>query len=117
KSGETLFLVLEHANDFEKPSLLAKLFAAYVHGVITESELRRLAHAMDGAFTDDLNDLLAWDDQKNPSHAGEWMENLVGSGFARVRAESGYDDVSVRFELTALARLLKRAIEHVESKG
>jgi len=52
--GETLLLVIERLDSLEKPEMLAKAFAYFVRGKISESDFRRLASAIDLAFVDDL---------------------------------------------------------------
>ena len=95
--------------------MLARTFAAYLHGAITSVELRRIAHAMNSAFTDDLRQLLAWDESIHDSYGSDWKEPLVGSGFTRVRTEHPYDGGAVYYELTDLGRTLRRAMHHVEA--
>jgi hypothetical protein len=58
KTGETLLLVIERLNDMQKPTWLAKVFAAYLAGEVRASDLRRLAAAIDTAFGDDLIELI-----------------------------------------------------------
>ena len=55
KIGETLFLVLDRYIDLDKPLILAKAFGSYLGGLITATDLQRLAQAIDIAFAPDLH--------------------------------------------------------------
>lgn len=113
KIGETLFLVLERMTDLEKPALLAKVFAAYLDGVIDSAQLRRAAHAMDSAFTDDLLALSRWDASINPSCAAEWMMPLAAAGITHTVAGRTYDDQgTIYYHLTDLGKALHEALQH-----
>lgn len=58
KIGEILFLTLDRYTDLDKCELLGKLVLACGLGLLTTTELRRLAMAIDGAFSDDLQEFL-----------------------------------------------------------
>ena len=110
--GETLFLVLEKMADLEKPPLLAKVFSAYLDQVISSADLRRLAHAIDAAFADDLVKLLDTDEM-HVSLGTDWKQPLAVSGLTRVTTGQTYDELgSVYYEVTELGHLLKKAVEH-----
>lgn len=55
--SDSLVLILEKLDDFEKPKMLAKCFAALVRGEITSECFRRLASAIDIGFIEDLEAL------------------------------------------------------------
>lgn len=111
--GETLFLVLEKMTDLDKPSLLARVFRAYLDDVITSADLRRLSHALDGAFTDDLVALEHWQESAHVSYGIEWKQPLVGVGLTRVVTGQTIDRMTeVHYELTELGRKLHRALWH-----
>lgn len=113
KVGETLFLVIERMTDLDKPGLLAKVFLSYLDGVITAVELRRLAHAIDGAFTDDLLSLQTWQESAHVSYGSDWKQPLVGAGLTRIVAGTTWDSVGeVNYELTDLGRKLYLALWH-----
>ena len=108
--GETLFLVVEQANDLSKPSLCAVLFIAYIDGCISEEMLFRLVQVVDKCFVSDLMYFLDADDFPDPIGQGaEWM------------SEEGYHLVSLEFvgltvansgmevEITDLGESLRRA--------
>lgn len=111
--GETLFLVLDKMTDLDKPGLLARVFLAYLDDIISAVELRRLAHAIDGAFTDDLISLQGWQELAHVTYGAEWKQPLVGAGLTRVVAGSTWDSVGeVHYELTDLGRKLYQALWH-----
>ncbi|MDO8770154.1 MAG: hypothetical protein Q7K57_15915 [Burkholderiaceae bacterium] len=58
KIGEVLFLTLDRYTDLDKCELLGRLVLACGLGLLTAMELRRLAMAIDGAFSDDLQEFL-----------------------------------------------------------
>lgn len=113
KVGESLFLVLDRMTDLDKPSLLAKVFVAYLDEVVSESDLRRIAHAMDAAFIDDLLSLQEWEETLHPKYGNEWKQPLAGSGLTRVVTGQTYADMTeVYYELGELGRILHRALWH-----
>jgi len=107
KVGETLFLVLERMTDLDKPAMLAKVFAAFLDGRIDGNLLRRIAHAMDAAFTDDLGRLARWNADINPAYAIEWMRPLSVSGLTHAITGRTYDQLGeVTYELTEVGKVL-----------
>ena len=113
KVGEMLFLVLDKMTDLEKPRLLARVFRAYLDEVITGADLRRLSHALDGAFTDDLISLEHWQESAHVSYGIEWKQPLVGVGLTRVMTGQTIDTMTeVQYELTELGRKLYQALWH-----
>lgn len=113
KVGETLFLVLDKMTDLEKPRLLARVFRAYLDEVITAVDLRRLSHALDGAFTDDLIALEHWQESAHVSYGIEWKQPLVGVGLTRVVTGQTIDTMTeVHYELTELGRKLYQVLWH-----
>lgn len=115
KIGETLFLVLDQMTDLDKPALLAKVFVAYLDNVISDATLRRLGHALDTAFLDDVNELLNMPDDLPNSTGNEWKQALVGAGLARPVSGQTYEDqTKMYYEPTTLARELRHAIAHAQ---
>lgn len=112
KVGETLFFVLERITDLGKPFLLSKIFLAYIDGVVSSEELRRLSQAIDTAFTDDLKQLLAAD--KIPEKSEElWMQYLIASGLTRLIAGQSWSESGKLYcEITPLAQKLRSAYFH-----
>ena len=116
KVGETLFLVLDRYIDLDKPVILAKVFVAYIDGVITAIELQRLAQAIDIAFAADLQSLTTadlptvqgqWDGARYP-----WMETLIPSGLT-VSTARGVGVVRPFTEVTLLGQTFWKAVCHV----
>lgn len=120
KVGEMLFLALNRYIDLDKPVVLGKVFVAYVDGVITATELQRLAQAIDIAFAADLHSLAAadqhaihgqWDGARFP-----WMETLIPSGLT-VSTARGVGVVRPFTEVTPLGQTLWKAVRHVHGEG
>ncbi|MBL37299.1 MAG: hypothetical protein CMP07_02700 [Xanthomonadales bacterium] len=59
KVGEVVILTIEQATDSDKSDLVANVFLAYVSGIITANELRRMCDVVDKSFVDDLLDFTA----------------------------------------------------------
>lgn len=112
KVGETLFMVLERLTDLDKPLLLSQIFLAYLDGIISSSELRRLSQAIDASFYDDLQELLTR--KEFPGKSEEpWMQYLVASGLTRVVGGKTYGDIGrIYYEITALGHKLRNAYFH-----
>ena len=114
KVGETLFLVIDKFIDLDKPELLAKVFRAYMDGVMTTSDLLRLAQAIDMAFPGDLNDLLAA--QEGPVDGQAlWKQRLVASGLSGIQARGPIGGIV--FYVTPLGQLLRNAVQHALAAG
>jgi len=114
KVGEALFFVLERLTDLDKPALLSKIFIAYIDGAVTAEELRRLSHAIDIAYSEDLMNLIA--EEAAPSRAGvpennSWMQYLVPSGLTRLRGPKTLDEIreEIYCEITPLGHALRKA--------
>jgi hypothetical protein len=110
--GETLFFVLEKMTDLEKPKVLEKIFVAYLDGVVSKDELRRLAQAVDLAFIDDLNDLLKYRSSDTYRLQGTWPEPLLPSGLTATYVISMSGSAKQEYKLTNLGSSFKRAINH-----
>jgi len=115
KIGETLFFVLEKITDLEKSKLLAKIFVAYLDGIISSGELRRLAQAIDLAFIDDLNELLKFSSADFYRLKGEWPEALLVSGLTTTYVISMSGSAQQNYKLTKLGILFHKTIEHLNS--
>jgi hypothetical protein len=108
KIGESLFLILERLTDLEKPSLLARIFAGYLGGKITSEELRRLAPAIDAAFLEDINQLLA-DPDPRQMDAAPWKRSLVVAGLTEQNAPGPIGGRLV-YMVTPLGQALRTAV-------
>lgn len=112
KVGENLFLVVDRLTDLDKPILLGQIFIAYLENQITSNELRRLAHAIDVAFSDDLFQLLAF--QRAPKNSQElWMQQLAPVGLTAAVGGKTYSDVGeIFYEVTSFGHKLRNAYFH-----
>ncbi|MBE9197903.1 MULTISPECIES: hypothetical protein [unclassified Nodularia (in: cyanobacteria)] len=57
KVGESLVLLLDRHEDFEKSLILGKIFAGYMKGAIDDVTFSKLANIIDRAFISDLKNL------------------------------------------------------------
>jgi hypothetical protein len=110
KIGKAIAYVIERASEDEKPRLVGRLFAGFLSGRVNSAELRRLLFAIDTAFIDDLNALIARDLAIHPSYDADWVPFLAGSGFSHVIVDTKFDDSQVRYGFTPLAHLLQQAV-------
>lgn len=112
KVGETLFLVLERLTDLDKPTLLSKLFIAFVDEVISGEELRRLAQAIDVCFADDLARLI--EATAVPTKSEEpWLRHLATSGLTQIVAGQTLDELGrLYIEVSPLGDKLRQAYVH-----
>ena len=112
KVGETLLMVVEQITDLNKPILLAELFLAYVDGVITSQELRRLCQSVTVAFHDDINELLKLHKVPERSETG-WMQSLAPSGLSRAIGGRTFNEIgTIYYEVTTLGNKLRTAHFH-----
>lgn len=114
--GETLFLALDRLIDMDKPSVLAKVFIAYLDEVISASDLRRLVQAVDTAFGEDLAAFLQAEQIQLHDETQPWMPMLEPSGLTRSsvgRAPPGL--ARSRLSVTPLGQALWKAWRHIPS--
>lgn len=78
KVGEKILLLLERSDDMDKPSIIARLFAAYVRGEIDYQTFSRLSDAVNNA---NIADLKRINDRYN--NVGR-NDRLVSAGLMRV---------------------------------
>ena len=109
KVGEILFLVLERLNDFQKPAWLAKAYAAYLANEISASDFRRIASAIDIAFSDDLVALISSNDEISHDYTS-WMRALVTSGFVELRVPAPLGGKPGVYGLSKWGTMLRRAV-------
>jgi hypothetical protein len=108
KIGESLFLILDRLTDLHKPSLLARVFAGYLLGKISSEELRRLASAIDAAFLEDIDQLVAASDSVMSDFA-PWKRSLVVAGLTEQNAPGPIGGRLV-YSITPLGQALRRAV-------
>jgi len=78
--GEALFLVLDRLTDLDKPTVLAKAYVAYLDDLMSSTDLRRMAQAIDLAFADDLLAFLESDQLHLHDDTKPWMTLLESTG-------------------------------------
>jgi len=114
--GTTLLLGIERATDFSKPRLLALFFLSFIDRVVTADDLRRLTHAVDLTFADDLEFLISAAQEfqiTDKFEATEKFAGLVAGGFVRSVAGQTYDDMgNLYLQPTPLLRTFLQAYTH-----
>lgn len=107
KIGETLLFVLERVTDLNKPALLSRIFLAYIDGAVPAEEFRRLCHAVDTAFSDDLLRLLTADVIHGKSDE-YWMQYLAPSGLTRpIGSDMAREIGTIFYQITPLGTMLR----------
>ncbi len=79
--GSKIMLLLERADHFEKPMMIANAFKAYLYNEITYPQLQRINFGIDHLFIGDIDDFKSF--HNNPQHAMDECahHNLELSGF------------------------------------
>lgn len=80
--AEALLLSLESYSSLDKCEMLGTVFQAFLKGVIDNTQLRRLALAIDKGFPDDLK-RYAYEDIDESVLTPEFMESLMVSGLTK----------------------------------
>jgi hypothetical protein len=111
KVGETLFLVLDRFIDIDKPTILSKVFVAYLDNIVSADELQRLAQAIDLAFGDDLKELLAAEDLRFDDDFRPWIGALANSGLTISRVKP-IGPAKTFYQVTPLGQTLWKAWRH-----
>jgi hypothetical protein len=111
--GETVLLVVERANEMDKPGLIARLFIAYVDGVLDQEWFRRLALAVDQAFVEDLLYLSKIDNQTAEEGGGP-LRYLQHSGLSEAVIRSGAGGLASAptFIVSVMGRQFISAMHH-----
>jgi hypothetical protein len=86
KLGDSLVLILDRLDDFEKPEMLAKVFAMYVRGKTSFEEFRQLAAAIDIGFIEDLKGLI-----KSPFDDSPCVSKLLRTNLATLTEKMDRD--------------------------
>lgn len=114
RAGQTLLLVVDRLNDFDKARLLGFLAGECGTGALSLEELRRLAAAVDAAFVDDLEDFLnpaLEGDGAEPLDQQRYRERLVAAGLTRVvMGETIHTMNIVHYDPTDLGTLLQKVV-------
>lgn len=110
KTGEALFLILERLSDMQKPTWLAKVYAAYLAGELKSSDMRRLASAIDTAFGDDLIVLINSPAEFSPADCEPWKRNLTTSGLMNVERLPTLGTAPPQYHMSELGKMLRKAV-------
>ncbi|WP_427914857.1 hypothetical protein ACPWT1_08080 [Ramlibacter sp. MMS24-I3-19] len=114
RAGQTLLLVVDRLNDFDKARLLGFLVGECGTGALSLDQLRRLAAAVDAAFVDDLEDFLdpaLEGADAEPLGQQQHRERLVAAGLIRVvMGETIHTMNIVHYDPTDLGTLLQQVV-------
>jgi hypothetical protein len=104
--GEGLILLLDRADDMEKPALMGKACAAYLAGKVTYDQLTRMNSGIDRAMMADIRQLPALEPKFTEEY---WGAGLVSAGLARLGVRSGFGGSGPLYILNDTGKLV---IEH-----
>jgi hypothetical protein len=115
--SDAIVLILDKLDDFEKPQMVAKAFAAFIRGEVGLETFRRLATAIGIGFLDDLKELARLDPavssvkeffKLDPTVRSELRElyfKLLRTGLTRIKSSSGTVPITgVGYEVTELGK-------------
>jgi hypothetical protein len=107
--GEVLFLVLDKLSDLDRPYVLGCVFVSYLKGEVSGADLRRIAHAIDSSYSDDLMELLRCNDLSG-SVDSAWSCSLASTGLTTATGGKTWENVgSISYLLTDLGKKLHAA--------
>lgn len=98
--GASLLLILDRLEDLRKPTVLGKLFLAYLRGRLSLDDFLRLTAAVDRLFWGDLQALKGAGPGRLPE--ASWVLSLATVGL--VNANSGNYGTGTRYELSQSGR-------------
>ena len=113
--AESLLLAIDSFTALDKCELLGVLYLAFLKGVISSGELRRLTHAIDAAFIDDLKHFLLnpnpapWEKSQDPTFYLH-LEKVGLTKFNNPAFIRGNVGGPPKLEVTELGKLLRTAI-------
>jgi hypothetical protein len=85
KVGERLLMLLEQVTDFDKPSIMAVFFIAYLHKAIDIAFLLRAWDAISAAYVGDLKLILGFAGEPAVGGGNSHLEYLLRSGLTTFR--------------------------------
>jgi len=85
KIGENLLLLIDKFDEFEKPKILAKIFASYLAENINQTEFFRIGRAINLAFISDLKSVI---DLEESNLSQDILDNILSSGFSEISKQS-----------------------------
>jgi hypothetical protein len=109
--GDALVLILDKLDDLEKPTMLKKVFAAYVRGHIHYADFRRLSAGINAAFVGDLKAMLVRPAPAEANSDGFWalLEPAgfahTGGGVSRLKTSIG-----TKTDISRLGRLFQKCM-------
>jgi hypothetical protein len=104
--GKNVLLLIERADDIEKPPLLGRAFAALIEGKVTEEQFRRMAAGINVALMDDINRLI---EIKHTNFSSSWASGLMSAGLARIAVSAAMGSNATFFIITETGKLV---LEH-----
>jgi hypothetical protein len=116
KLGDVIVLILDKFDDFEKPEMLAKVFAAHVRGKIPFENFRRLASAIDIGFIEDLK-VLANKPKVPPGYLYPYLPNLVRTNLVTFQAHETFEvssegKVNIGFNISLLGEIFVKCLNN-----
>jgi hypothetical protein len=114
--GGMLLLTIDKVTAIDKAKLLGRIFLAFVNGIVSQVQLRRLIQAVDVAFFEDLMAYLEAHDLDLTTGA-EYRERLFSSGLMRGQVQTFELHSRQFFEVTkdgALLRTLFKELQNAE---
>jgi hypothetical protein len=113
KLGSTLLMTLDQFTDFDKCALLGQVTMACAMGLLTTTELRRLAAAISQAFPDDLKEFLESDKEPVFSQEIDHFAHLELVGLTK--NNGGFD--GGMSSITPLGRKLREVTRAVATRN
>lgn len=108
--GETLLMVLDKVTDFDKPVLLAKVYAGYLDGAVERDMLLLIVHAIDISSSVDLQRFI--DEVLGmASEPVGWKERLVHAGLFKLGYHTVQFGGTASTSPTAIGDTLRRVIQ------
>jgi hypothetical protein len=121
--SDCLVLILNRLDDFDKPSMLAKAFAALVRYEIDLVIFRRLASAIDIGFLEDLKEftMLSSSIDPEPRRLDPQLRalyvNLQRTGLAGPKRTTGITPITgISFEVTELGQIFKKCMNKASAQ-
>lgn len=108
KTQETIYLILDHLDNLEKPELIGKCFKAWVLGEIDFAQFQRLAWCIERAHISDLKEVPGFSGTCTPP-------KIIGEGLTNagiLKQELGtMDSIGAGlYEMTEIGRLLQKIL-------
>jgi len=103
--GNTILIIIDRIDSLDKSKMLAKVFRYYLLEEINFDYFRRLAHAIENSFLDDLYRII------NNDIDDELLNNLLPSGLTKFSVGRNWENVGeVSFEVSELGRVFVKYV-------